>query len=168
MKTFVHWVTNYLTSRHQSVVAGILIESVETFKYLGLLLTTDLSWSTHINSICSKAKRILGLLYRRYYNLVDVSTIKQLYLSLVRPHLDCGCVVWNPYTCKNGKSIENVQAFACKMASKRWDAGYDKLLGLLNIPSLEQRKTHLKVGICTKLFMDCVTFLVRSLLLGMH
>ena len=43
---------------------GVPLERVETFKYLGLLLSSDLSWSNHIDSVCSRAKRILGLLYR--------------------------------------------------------------------------------------------------------
>jgi hypothetical protein len=79
---------------------GTPIEKVESFKHLGLLISSDLSWSNHMNSICSKAKRILGLLYRGYYNLVDNNTLKQLYISLVRPHTEYGCVVWDPYTRK--------------------------------------------------------------------
>ena len=60
---------------------GTPIEKVETFKYLGLLISSDLSWTSHIDSVRSKAKRILGLLYRRYYNLADDATIKQLYIA---------------------------------------------------------------------------------------
>ena len=39
----------------------------------------------HIESICTKARQILGLLYRRFYYSTDPSMIKQLYLSMVRP-----------------------------------------------------------------------------------
>ena len=55
---------------------GTPIAKVETFKYLGLLISSDLSWTSHIDSACSKAKRILGLLYRHYYNLADNAIIK--------------------------------------------------------------------------------------------
>ena len=40
---------------------GTPLQKVDCYKYLGLLLTTNLSWSAHITFICSKAKKILGL-----------------------------------------------------------------------------------------------------------
>ena len=124
---------------------GVPLERVETFKYLGLLLSSDLSWSNHIDSVCSRAKRILGLLYRQYYHHADSEAIRQLYISLVRPHLEYGYTVWDPHTHKNKEALEKVQKFACRMATKRWDAGYDELLDLLNLPSLMYRRTHLKL-----------------------
>ena len=55
---------------------SILLERVELFKHFGVVVSSDLSWSNHITSICAKAKRILGLLYRRYYNHVEGDVLK--------------------------------------------------------------------------------------------
>ena len=62
---------------------GTILEVVPTFKYPGVLLSSDLSWTHHIQGVCSKARKILGLLYRRYYQYSDSRTLRQLYLSLV-------------------------------------------------------------------------------------
>ena len=43
-------------------LGGSDLERVECFKYLGLLLSANLSFSEHIQSMCMKAKKILGLL----------------------------------------------------------------------------------------------------------
>ena len=85
---------------------GNHLERVECFKYLGLLLTPDLSWSTHVDSICSKARKLLGLLYRKYYQYAEPQIILQLYVSLVRPHLEYASPVWNPYLQKNINTLE--------------------------------------------------------------
>ena len=61
------------------------LEQVECLKYLGVSFASDLSFSQHIDSVCSKAKKIFGLLYRRFYNNASKDTLLQLYLSLVRP-----------------------------------------------------------------------------------
>ena len=78
------------------VLNSSTLEQVESYKDLGLLMA-DLSWSSHISSICLKARKILGLLYRQLYDNVSQNVLKQLYLSLVRPHLEYGCHVWNPH-----------------------------------------------------------------------
>ena len=69
------------------------LQRVFCYKYLGLLLTDNLSWSQHISFCCSKARQVLGLLYRRFYSFSNQETLKQLYLSLVRPHIEYGCQV---------------------------------------------------------------------------
>ena len=42
---------------------GIQIEKVRHFKYLGIWLSDDLTWSKHIESVCCKARRLLGYIY---------------------------------------------------------------------------------------------------------
>jgi hypothetical protein len=62
----------------------------------------------HVDSICSKAKKILGLLYRRFYGNTDSASLIQLYQSLVRPHMEYACEVWDPYMLKNRDKLEGV------------------------------------------------------------
>ena len=54
-------------------------------KDLAVTITENLSWETHISSICAKANKLLGLLKRTC--LSDKSVRKTLYLSLVKSKL---------------------------------------------------------------------------------
>ena len=130
---------------------GTPLQKVDCYKYLGLLLTTNLSWSAHITSICSKAKKILGLIYRRFYGSADQTTLKQLYLSLVHPHLEYACQIWDPHLVKDQKMLENVEKFGCRLAAHHWDASYQELLELFELQPLEQRRLHLKLGLMFKI-----------------
>ena len=51
---------------------------------LGALLSTDLTWSTHLDHISSKAYELLGLLRCTLMNCYSTDTKKQLYILLVR------------------------------------------------------------------------------------
>ena len=94
-----------------------------------------LSWGEHVQSVCSRARKILGLLYRRFYNNAPSHSLLQLYLSLVRPHLDYASAIWSPHTKKDIIMLENVQKFASRMATKFWDSGYEDLLEIVHLPS---------------------------------
>ena len=43
---------------------GMVLEKVESIKYLGVTITNDLRWNTHVSNICTKANRTLGFLRR--------------------------------------------------------------------------------------------------------
>ena len=122
------------------------LQRVNIFKYLGVLLSQDMSWSPHVQTICSRAKKVLGLLYRKFYSCSSTDTLTQLYVSLVRPHLEYACPVWAPHTAKDIHAIESVQKFACKMATHNWNSSYHDLLLLTELPTLERRRLELKLG----------------------
>ena len=128
-------------------LGGSDLERVECFKYLGLLLSENLSFSEHINLTCMKARKIIGLLYRRFYTNANSATLLQLYQSLVRPHLEYASPVWNPHMQKDIKSLQNVEKFALRMITKQWDLGYEELLEMVSLPSLEIRR--LQASLCT-------------------
>ena len=122
------------------------LQRVSVFKYLGVLLSEDMSWSPHVQTVCSRAKKVLGLLYRKFYNYSSTDTLTQLYVSLVRPHLEYACPVWAPHLVKDVRAIEDVQKFACKMATHNWNSSYQDLLQLTELPTLERRRLDLKLG----------------------
>ena len=43
-------------------------ENVERVKYLGVTITSDLRWNTHVSNVCTKANRTLGFLRRNSYS----------------------------------------------------------------------------------------------------
>ena len=95
-----YMVVSRLQSRAQLVEPMLLhgepIERVTSYKYLGVILTDNLSWSMHIDRISSKARRLVGLLYRKFYKWASSEALLNLYLGIVRPHLEYAVPVWNP------------------------------------------------------------------------
>ena len=59
-------------------VSNTSIEQVPSFCYLGVMISSDLSWSLHISLTCSKAKRFWGFLCRNFRNC-DASCLSYLY-----------------------------------------------------------------------------------------
>ena len=65
------------------------LENVESIKYLGVTITNDLEWNTHISNVCTKANRTLVFLRRNLYSCPpDVK--EAAYKGLVRPVLEYG------------------------------------------------------------------------------
>ena len=124
-------------------LCGQLLERVPTYKYLGLLLSDNLSWTQHVKNLCTKARKILGLVYRRFYQYSSSESLFQMYISLVRPNLEYASQVWSPYKVGEINSIEGVQKFALRMCAKNWDANYEELLQLFSVPNMQQRRAYL-------------------------
>jgi hypothetical protein len=74
---------------------GHVLESVDKAKYLGVAISEDLKWESHISNICGKANTTLDFL-RRNLNIGPTSVKEQTCKSLIRPSLEYVCSVWVP------------------------------------------------------------------------
>ena len=74
-----------------------MLENVESIKYLGVTITKDLKWNTHISNVCTKASyRTLGIFKRNlFYCPQDVR--EAACKGLVRPILEYGSSFWDPH-----------------------------------------------------------------------
>ena len=117
-----------------------MLEEVNEFRDLGLLTNHHLSWNSHIDTITSKAKRILGLIKRTCRGWKDTETLKTLYCTLVRSQVEYGSVVWSPYTSRNNDKLERIQRRGTKFILGQNDISYEDRLKCLNMLSLEKRR----------------------------
>ena len=126
---------------------GLPLQIVNSYKYLGFIISSDLSWSNHIEYICNKAKRMLGILYRQFSSNSNETALIRLYLTLVRPLLEYGAEVWHPHLIKDTLALENIQKLALRICSKQWQMSYFDLLDRFKLPTLENRRLFL--SLCT-------------------
>ena len=122
------------------LLGDCILEQVHSYRYLGILVTSTLTWKDHIQQICNKARKLVGMLYRQFSTWADTNTLRCLYLTCIRPHLEYACQLWDPYTSQGIQSLESIPKIACKVCLKQWDLGYDSMLRLLDIPPLSTVK----------------------------
>ena len=72
---------------------GTDLEKVESIKYLGVTITSNSRWNTHVSNVCTKANKTLGFQRRNLYSCPG--EVKEA-AGLVRPVLDYGSSVWGP------------------------------------------------------------------------
>ena len=115
-------------------INGLPISPCNQQKDLGILISSDLSWSHHISRITSKAYKILGLLRRTFTS--SITTKKKLYLSLVRSQLIYGSLIWRPLLQRDTNTIEYIQRRATKYMLNDYTSDYRSRLIILNLLSL--------------------------------
>ncbi len=93
----------------------------------------------------------MGLLYRQFYQYADTNTLRKLYVSLIRPHLEYACSVWDPFSAKDCDILESVQRFASRVCLKNWSCEYPEMLNSLNLPSLATRRKVINLSLMYKI-----------------
>ena len=139
-------------SHHRSAPSytmGSRITPVKCTKDLGVLISSDLSWSAQVHAVVNKANRILGVVYRTLgpSNLEAFST---LYKTLVRPILKYAAPVWCPYLFQNTLALEKVQKRASRLVlgQKRGEMEYEERLKILKWPTLKKRRHYISLVEC--------------------
>lgn len=117
------------------------LKQVDEYKYLGVTITSRLTWSSHINKICASASRKLGFL--RHKLKAAPSHVKLLaYNSIVRPQLEYASAAWDPFLKKDIHKLEMVQRKAVRFIFNSYHsrASPSLLMANNNIMTLENRR----------------------------
>ena len=69
------------------------IQRTSCQKFLGVFVDEKLNFQTHINSICQKISRTVGILWK-LSDFIPSSTLNIMYYSLVYPHLIYAIEIW--------------------------------------------------------------------------
>ena len=76
-------------------------------KYWGVTLSNNLGWSKHIATMTNRANSKLSFLHHKLKGCPE--KLKQTaYFSLIRPFIEYGATVWDPYQKYNSDKIERV------------------------------------------------------------
>ena len=81
---------------------GVAIKRVETLKYLGIVLDSNMSWSSHIDYLCNKVSSRIGIL-KRIMPWLALPSAQTVYKSTIQPLFDYCGVVWD--TCSETSSL---------------------------------------------------------------
>jgi hypothetical protein len=95
-------------SQRMYTLDGHILQQVQNNPYLGLQISEDLKWTTHITNVAKKANSTLGFL-RRNLRFYPKECKKTAYISLVRSTMEYGAIVWDPYTTSDINKLERIQ-----------------------------------------------------------
>ena len=110
---------------NKALIWGIVNPEDSVFKYLGIIIRSDLNWADHVNQTLLKAWKVVQFVMRI---LRKGNNTKHLaYTALVWPILECGAVCWERYRGGQVSALNRVQRRAAKFANNINESGWETL-----------------------------------------
>lgn len=98
---------------------NVLLSEVQEYKYLGVWISNDLSWTKHIDVVTAKCLR--KLFFLRHSLKSATPDLRLLaYNSIIRPIMEYAVVIWDPFTRNNIEKLERIQKKAVRFIYLIW------------------------------------------------
>ena len=133
--------------------SGDTLSPVQQLKDLGVIVSSDLSWTPHINTICSKARTVASWVLS-VFRTRDRQTMLTLYKSLVRSQLEYCCPLWNPSNIADIQELEGVQRTFTSRIYGVQHLNYWNRLKSLGLMSLQRRRERYIIIQMWKIYHD--------------
>ena len=82
-----------ITNNHKVYMNNREISEVKFTKFLGVLINNQLNWKNHLDHICTKVSKNIGIILKAR-RVFDKHTLLSLYYSLIYPYLTYCIQVW--------------------------------------------------------------------------
>jgi hypothetical protein len=168
--TTVHFSRKTSQQRRVYTIGGVSINSAEKLKYLGVTITSDLSWKTHIQNICGKALKNLGFIRRIVGRSSNEKVKERCYFALVRPHLEYAASIWDPEQKDLIKELDKIQRKAARFVKNCYGRteSVSKLLEELKWEPLRARRLRARHSLLKKLGTETFRGDTENIILTPH
>ena len=134
-------------------LSGQPIEVVEESKLLGIVIRSDLSWSSNTEYMVSRANKKLWFLRRLKALGASHEDLKEVYIKQIRCILEYAAPVWHSsVTAGESIQIERVQKSASRIILSEKYQSYKYALEYLQLETLHSRRERL----CAKFAKKCL------------
>ena len=125
---------------------------VKEAKYLGVLISDDLSWSPHISSITGKAASTLGFL-RRNLRKCPAQLKERAYIAFVRSTFDYASPIWYPFLKCDINNLEKINRRAARFVTGDYHpiSSMSSMLRSLGWSDLKDRRCDTWVALLFKI-----------------
>ena len=130
---------------------GSVISPQPTVRDLGVTVSSDLSWTTHINNITDDARKIASWILSVFSDRSAI-TLMTLYKTLVRSKLEYNSPLWSPMKIEDIKHLEAVQRTITSKVTELKHLSYWDRLKALNLMSLQRRRERFIILQVYKIF----------------
>ena len=121
-------------------INGISIPMVDRTKLLGVTISSDMCWQTHVEDMVLKGSRALYMLYIMKRFRPPLEQMVKVYITYIRPLLEyCAPVFHASLTAQQAEKLERVQKRALKIIAG-YDKSYQQILRQLNLDTLADRR----------------------------
>jgi len=137
---------------------------------LGILVTKDLKWKTHINKSISRANQRLWLIARTLGYDAPLKAKRTAYISMVRPIVEYGSVIWNPTDKESIENLERVQRKATNFITNNPHRTqpnyitYDERLNICNLLPLSYRREQADLIFYCRSYNNDIAFDIKKFL----
>ena len=129
----------YSETLHYKVSSDNVLYPVNNVRDLGVMVSSDLSWSKHIGNMVTKARSTLSWMLS-VFKTRDRTVMATLYKSLIRSLLEYCCPLWNPNKVAEIQMIEGVQRTFTSRVGGLQHLNYWERLKELKMMSLQRRR----------------------------
>ena len=129
---------------HTYMLGNTPLGSSSSEKDVGVYIQSNLKNNEQCKKVARTCNNIIGMVRRSFTNK-ESSLMLQVYKTYILPHLDYAISVWNPWTQKDINILESIQRRFTRMISGMAGLSYEERLTLLELPTLEDRRTKLDV-----------------------
>ena len=116
-----------------------------------------MKWSKHTNKLHTRANSILGVVRRNLKNCPKPFK-EQAYISLIRPILEYGCIIWDPSIKKDSDHLESIQRRAARFVSNDYShqSSVTDMMKELNWRPLSERRRDHRLAFLHKVIFELI------------